>query len=102
MQICAVIGFFQAVNQRSTLQCDFPRLLAHLCVCRTCGGPASVTSACESPDVHLTLTEAIHRQRVRAAEKLLLNDAASLTEVAARCGFNDVGYFRQIFSKHTG
>ncbi|HAS1787206.1 TPA: helix-turn-helix domain-containing protein [Enterobacter cloacae] len=51
---------------------------------------------------HLTLTEAIHRQRVRAAEKLLLNDAASLTEVAARCGFNDVGYFRQIFSKHTG
>ncbi|MWS31673.1 helix-turn-helix domain-containing protein, partial [Escherichia coli] len=51
---------------------------------------------------HLTLTEAIHRQRVRAAEKLLLNDAASLTEVATRCGFNDVGYFRQIFSKHTG
>ena len=30
MQICAVIGFFQALNQRSTLQCDFPRLLAHL------------------------------------------------------------------------
>ena len=51
---------------------------------------------------HLTLTEAIHRQRVRAAEKLLLNDAASLTEVATRCGFNDVGYFRQIFSKYTG
>jgi YesN/AraC family two-component response regulator len=46
---------------------------------------------------HLTLTEAIHRQRVRAAEKLLLNDSASLTEVATRCGFNDVGYFRQIF-----
>ncbi|MER2891371.1 AraC family transcriptional regulator, partial [Escherichia coli] len=37
---------------------------------------------------HLTLTEAIHRQRVRAAEKLLLNEAASLTEVATRCGFN--------------
>lgn len=51
---------------------------------------------------HLTLTEAIHRQRVRAAEKMLLNDSASLTEVATRCGFNDVGYFRQIFSKHTG
>ncbi len=51
---------------------------------------------------HLTLTEAIHRQRVRAAEKLLLNDAVSLKEVATRCGFNDVGYFRQIFRKHTG
>jgi dienelactone hydrolase len=51
---------------------------------------------------HLTPTEAIHRQRVRAAEKLLLNGSASLTEVATLCGFNDVGYFRQIFSKHTG
>lgn len=51
---------------------------------------------------HLTLTEAIHRQRVRAAEKLLLDNASSLTEVANRCGFNDVGYFRQIFRKHTG
>lgn len=51
---------------------------------------------------NLTLTEAIHRQRVRAAEKLLLNDAVSLKEVATRCGFNDAGYFRQIFRKHTG
>lgn len=50
----------------------------------------------------LTLTEAIHRQRVRAAEKLLLTDAVSLKEVAVRCGFNDAGYFRQIFRKHTG
>ncbi|ELK5632492.1 helix-turn-helix transcriptional regulator [Escherichia coli] len=51
---------------------------------------------------HLTLTEAIHRQRVREAEKLLISEARSLTEVAALCGFNDVGFFRQIFRKHTG
>lgn len=51
---------------------------------------------------HLTLTEAIHRQRVRAAEKLLSNHASSLKEVAEQCGFADVGYFRQIFRKHTG
>jgi Response regulator containing CheY-like receiver domain and AraC-type DNA-binding domain len=51
---------------------------------------------------HLTLTEAIHRQRVRAAEKLLSNNARSLKEVAEQCGFNDAGYFRQIFRKHTG
>ncbi|EJE0509343.1 helix-turn-helix transcriptional regulator, partial [Escherichia coli] len=51
---------------------------------------------------HLTLTEAIHRQRVREAEKLLISEARSLTEVAVLCGFNDVGYFRQIFQKHTG
>jgi len=50
----------------------------------------------------LTLTEAIHRQRVRAAEKLLISDSRSLKEVAMQCGFHDVGYFRQIFRKHTG
>ncbi|VGO94725.1 HTH-type transcriptional activator RhaR [Klebsiella quasipneumoniae subsp. similipneumoniae] len=49
----------------------------------------------------VTLTEAIHRQRVRAAEKLLISDSLSLTEVAGQCGFNDVGYFRKIFRKHT-
>ena len=43
----------------------------------------------------LTLTEALHRQRVRAAEKLLISDSLSLTEVAMKCGFNDVGYFRR-------
>ncbi|GLR09208.1 AraC family transcriptional regulator [Mixta theicola] len=50
---------------------------------------------------HLTVTEAIHRQRIRAAEKMLVNESLSLKEVAERCGFNDVGYFRQIFRKHT-
>ena len=30
MQICTVIGLFQAVNQRPALERDFPRLLAHL------------------------------------------------------------------------
>lgn len=50
----------------------------------------------------LTLTEALHRQRVMAAEKLLISDSLSLKEVANQCGFNDPGYFRQIFRKHTG
>lgn len=50
----------------------------------------------------LTLTEALHRQRVMAAEKRLISDAVSLKEVAQQCGFSDVGYFRQIFRKHTG
>ncbi|WP_435928544.1 helix-turn-helix domain-containing protein [Dryocola sp. BD613] len=51
---------------------------------------------------HLTVTEAIHRQRVLSAEKLLLTDSCSLSEVAERCGFQDVGYFRQIFRKSVG
>ncbi|ADU69979.1 AraC family transcriptional regulator [Pantoea sp. At-9b] len=50
----------------------------------------------------LTLTEALHRQRVLMAEKLLINNSLSLTEVGRQCGFNDTSYFRQIFRKHTG
>jgi AraC-like DNA-binding protein len=37
---------------------------------------------------------------VRAAEKLLISDSLSLTEVAMKCGFNDVGYFAR-FSAST-
>jgi hypothetical protein len=35
MQICAVVGLFQAVNQRAALQGDFPACW------RTCGLPYS-------------------------------------------------------------
>ncbi len=50
----------------------------------------------------MTLTQAIHRQRIGHAEKLLINDACPLREVALRCGFSDVGYFREIFRQLTG
>ncbi|MEG2954725.1 MAG: AraC family transcriptional regulator [Hafnia sp.] len=50
----------------------------------------------------VTLTEALHRQRVSSAEKMLLNDMCSIAEVAQRSGFHDVGYFRQIFRKQIG
>lgn len=50
----------------------------------------------------LTITEAIHRQRVLSAEKMLIGDACSLSEVAERCGFQDVGYFRKVFRKAMG
>ncbi|MGC6386064.1 helix-turn-helix domain-containing protein [Ewingella sp. S1.OA.A_B6] len=51
---------------------------------------------------NLTLTDALHQQRVSAAENLLLTDSDSLAEVARRTGFNDVAYFRRIFRKRVG
>lgn len=51
---------------------------------------------------NLTITDAIHRQRIMSAEKMLLTDSCSLSEVAQRCGFQDAGYFRQIFRKAVG
>lgn len=50
----------------------------------------------------ITITGAIHRQRVLSAEKLLLTDSCSLSDVAAQCGFHDVAYFRQVFRKQMG
>ena len=50
----------------------------------------------------ITITEAIHRQRVLSAEKMLISDSCSLSEVAERCGFQDVGYFRKVFRKAMG
>ncbi|KDA94223.1 helix-turn-helix domain-containing protein [Pantoea agglomerans] len=50
----------------------------------------------------LTLTESLHRQRVLMAEKLLINNSLSLTEVGRQCGFNDTSYFRHVFRKQTG
>ncbi len=50
----------------------------------------------------MTLTQALQQQRIMAAEKMLLTDASSLTEVAALCGFSDVAYFRRVFRKLHG
>ncbi|MDR3430335.1 MAG: AraC family transcriptional regulator [Rouxiella aceris] len=50
----------------------------------------------------MTLTEALHKQRVSAAEKLLLTASDSVAEIAMRTGFNDVAYFRRIFRKTLG
>lgn len=40
--------------------------------------------------------------RMEHARELLLDDCISVSEVAARCGFSDVKYFRECFRAHTG
>ena len=49
-----------------------------------------------------TLTEAIHRRRLQRARILLLESAHSVDEIARRCGFEEVGYFRRLFKRHEG
>lgn len=48
------------------------------------------------------LNDYINITRISAAEKLLLNTDASITEVAAQCGFNDSNYFAAVFKKTKG
>ncbi|MFO6299743.1 helix-turn-helix domain-containing protein [Rahnella selenatireducens] len=50
----------------------------------------------------MTLTDALHKQRVAVAEKLLLSNTGNVADVARKTGFNDVAYFRRIFRKLLG
>lgn len=48
----------------------------------------------------VTLTEAIHRQRIHKACQFLLNASLTVEQVASKCGFVDPDYFRRIFRRH--
>ncbi|TCL06046.1 MULTISPECIES: helix-turn-helix domain-containing protein [Sodalis] len=50
----------------------------------------------------MTLTEAIHRRRIGNAEKMLVADCGAIADIAKRCGFPDVAYFRRLFRRLTG
>lgn len=49
-----------------------------------------------------TLTDALHRLRLKEARTLLIEDRMNVDEIARACGFDDAGYFRRIFRRHTG
>ncbi len=46
------------------------------------------------------LTEAINRHRVDRAALLLIEDSATVNEIAYNVGFTDAGYFRRVFKKY--
>ena len=46
-----------------------------------------------------TLTEAIHKRRIRKACDYLLNSKLTIDQIALNCGFNDSDYFRRIFKR---
>lgn len=49
-----------------------------------------------------TVTEAIHRRRMREARSLLRETSLNVGQVAAASGFADARYFRRIFTRHQG
>lgn len=48
------------------------------------------------------LNEYITYVRITKAESILKNEAASITDAASRCGFNDSNYFSSVFKKLKG
>jgi AraC-like DNA-binding protein len=47
-----------------------------------------------------TLTEAIHRRRIKQACKFLLDSKLTIEQIAEKCGFTDPDYFRRIFRRY--
>jgi len=47
-----------------------------------------------------TLTEFIHRSRIRHACSLLLDTDMTIEQIARACGFSDADYFRRIFRRY--
>ncbi|MFZ6009337.1 MAG: GlxA family transcriptional regulator [Bacteroidota bacterium] len=47
-----------------------------------------------------TPLEYLQRVRVEAAKKLLENKNESIEQVASRCGYEDIDFFRKIFKRH--
>jgi AraC-like DNA-binding protein len=49
-----------------------------------------------------TITQSIHRRRLRHAAMLLLESRLSINEIARQCGFPNPGYFRRLFIRYEG
>lgn len=50
----------------------------------------------------ITLTEAIHRARIKYAMYCLIHQNSNVTEIAQASGFENVSYFIRIFRRHAG
>jgi AraC-like DNA-binding protein len=50
----------------------------------------------------ITITEAIHRHRLRHARRLLLDREMNIDRVAREAGYTDPGYFRRVFRRYSG
>jgi len=47
-----------------------------------------------------TPLEYLQRVRIEAAKKLLENSNDSIDQVAFKCGYDDIGFFRKVFKRH--
>lgn len=51
---------------------------------------------------HMTITEYLHRRKLRDAAMLLRESTDSIAEIAATCGYSAVAHFRRMFQRYNG
>ena len=49
-----------------------------------------------------TFTEYLNITRINEAEQMLINTDMSVSEIATRCGYNNISYFISLYKKHKG
>lgn len=67
-----------------------------------CSVSPSHLSTIFKKETGMTVTDYIHKTRIRQALILLNTTTLSIGEIASRCGFGDANYFSRIFRKYQG
>ena len=49
-----------------------------------------------------TFTEYLNFTRINEAEQMLINTDLSVSEIATRCGYNNISYFISLYKRHKG
>jgi signal transduction histidine kinase/DNA-binding LacI/PurR family transcriptional regulator/AraC-like DNA-binding protein len=93
----------QLVKQASAyVQQNYARSFSLVELCEAIGVSKSYLSRIFKKDTGISLWDYLNRFRVQRAKELLLLTDASITEVAARVGYEDVGYFSRVFHEIAG
>jgi len=91
------------VKQASAfVQQNYGRSFSLVELCEAIGVSKSYLSRIFKMDMGISLWDYLNRFRVQRAKELLLLTDASITEVAAKVGYDDVGYFSRVFHEIAG
>ncbi|MBQ2754969.1 MAG: helix-turn-helix transcriptional regulator [Clostridia bacterium] len=71
-------------------------------ICRHAGTNPSTLNFKFRRQFNLSAGQFIVRERINRAKKLLTGTSYSISEIATRCGFENVYYFSNVFKKETG
>ena len=71
-------------------------------ICHGIGTNASTLNFKFRREFNLSVGQYIVRERIKKAAKLLVGTSYSISEIATRCGFQDVYYFSNVFKKVRG
>lgn len=97
-------------NQASVLARDALRyIVAHFAlplstsrIAAELGCSADYLGRCFQSVYGFTITEAIHRQRLKIARSMLLDTTDTIEIIACQCGFTNAIFFRRIFKRYEG